>query len=106
MERQPRFWFDTASGSRYLIDPGAGRWARLTHDERSGDVRSVDGELHGYEGPDVGAPFVIYGPSWAFAGGTRVITTTPVTAVYFDEPDSPPASVLGWWDEKPAESDA
>lgn len=92
------FWVDTASGSRYRIDPGAGRWQRLAHDPRSAAVRSLDGELYGFEGPTLGEPLVIYGPSFAFAGGTRAITTTPVMAIYREEPETAPEPAAGWWD--------
>ena len=93
-------WFDTASGSRYRLDPAAGRWERLAHDPRSAFVRTDGGELAGLSGlPTVGDQLTIVGPSLAFAGGTRIITTTPLTAIYVEEPTDPPAPAPGWWDE-------
>ncbi len=93
-------WFDTASGSRYHLDPVAGRWERVVHDARSAFVRTDGGELTGLSGvPTIGDPLTIFGPSLAFAGGIRIITTTPLTAIYVEEPDEPPVCAPAWWDQ-------
>jgi hypothetical protein len=91
-------WADTASGSRYRIDPFAGRWYREAHDPRSSDVRTGDGVLIGlYEMPRVGAALSIIGPSLTPGGDYRHIATSPVVRVWTSEPDAPPVPVPDFW---------
>ena len=92
-------WIDTASGSRCRLDPAARTWTRLAHDPRSGTVRTASGRLDGLaDAALLGEPLVILGPSLAFAGGVRVIETTPVTAIHAAEPAEPPRPAEGWRD--------
>lgn len=93
-------WLDTASGSRYRVDPRAMTWARLSHDPRSDAVRSAGGPLLGLLAPPaVGRPAVILGPGYSDPGLVRWIVTTPVVRVWDSEPDVAHRAVDRWWNE-------
>ncbi len=92
-------WLDTASGSRYRIDPAAGAWAREARDPRSDAVRSLGGPLLGLAAPPrVGLPAVIVGRGFEDPAEIRVITTTPVVRIRRTRPAEPPAALEGWWE--------
>ena len=92
-------WIDTASGSRYRIDPAAGTWTREAHDPRSDAARSPGGPLLGLVAPPrIGLPVVIVGPGFHDPGQVRVVTTTPVVRVHRTRPREPHAALEGWWD--------
>jgi hypothetical protein len=92
-------WIDTASGSRYRIDPLARTWARLGHDPRSDALRSEGGPLLGLaDAPTVGEPAVLVCPPHVPGADVRVVVTTPVVRVWDRQPDGPHRPAAGWWD--------
>jgi hypothetical protein len=98
-------WLDTASGSRYRIDPVAVIWDRESHDGRSGAVRSPCGIMLGLlEEPATGRPAVIIGPPYLPGLGARLIQTTIVVRVWNVSPPVPHQAIPGWCDEPGAES--
>lgn len=58
----------TKSGSVYRIDLDAMRWERLSKSEKSGAIRTEDGDIYSIEGLNVGDYLMI---------GTNSITTAP-----------------------------
>lgn len=95
-------WIDTASGSRYRIDPFALRWERLAHDPRSGAVRTEGGPFFALAAlPALGEPLVIYGPPLDPAADVRIVTTSAVVAVVDEPPEGAATSEAGFWEERP-----
>jgi hypothetical protein len=92
-------WLDTASGSRYRVDPAAGTWARLSHDPRSDALRTTGGALLGLaRAPRLGEPALLVCPPIVAGSAVRLVGTTPVVRVWHDEPRAPHRAVPGWWD--------
>ena len=84
-DRGGRVQFITQSGSRYEIDYGAKRWARLEHSEESNDVRTAEGEITGITDIVVGRSLLIFGPPIDSTQDFRMIETTPVMQIVLDE---------------------
>lgn len=83
-DRGGRVQFITESGSRYEIDYGARRWARLEHNPESAAVRSAEGEMTGVSEIVIGQPVLIFGPPIDPAQDFRMIETTPVLEIVLD----------------------